>query len=229
MKSKYGTILHFAVGDHKYNIDNYLLTKASSNEMNSYNRFLRESYEPLGFLNHELDKFLPREATNCYFLHYLNDPVGICSLTPVKGIDSVYHKNIEYLKYKHSAASMLEINNVVIAKHLRGSIGVALILYKAVKEVIAREMDMLVGLTRYQTLRYFVEFGATPVYHKPLHLLGKEELNDYIVYYDVKVPEAKSYLEQRFVRFLYQLSVMNRIRKDINTRKKTGIKSMSYP
>ena len=72
---------------------------------------------------------------------------------------------------------------------------------------------MLVGLTRYQTLRYFVEFGATPVYHKPLHLLEKNELNDYIVYYDVKVPEAKSYLEQRFTRFVYQLSVMERIKK----------------
>ena len=108
---------------------------------------------------------------------------------------------------------MMEVNNIILTPDLRGGIGLTLVLYHAALK--AREMgaEMVVGITRYQTLRYFVEAGATPVYHEPLHVLGRTDINDFIIFYDLAAPNALVYLGERAERLFYQLGVLDRIRR----------------
>lgn len=196
----------------KYDIANYAFVPATASEMAEYRRLIEAAYGPLGFINDHAECFLPREGTVCYVLVYRDRIVGSCSLTPVGEADSVYHR---YVPVDGAAerAGMIELNNIILVPELRGGIGLSLILYNSVVTALARGAGVVVGITRYQTLRYFVEAGAIPVAHDPLHLLGRADLNDFIIYYDVQSKEAQVYLRERARRLFGQTAVLGEIRR----------------
>lgn len=198
----------------KFEIANYAFVPASAAHMADYRRLIETTYEPLGFLNDHADCFLPREGTTCYVLTYREQIVGSCALTRVKEDDSIYH---DYLPVdrRDRAVGMIELNNIILIPELRGGIGLALILYNAALTTLAEGSGLVVGITRYQTLRYFVEAGAIPVSHEPLHLLGREDLNDFIIYYDVRSRDSQTYLRERARRLFGQASVLGDIKRRV--------------
>ena len=64
--------------------------------------------------------------------------------------------------------------------------------------------DLLVGITRASLLKSFVKFGLDPAIHEPLHLLGDEKINDFIIYCDFRAPGAVEYMRARTSRVIEQ-------------------------
>lgn len=207
----------FAEDPGKYELENYSFERATAEQMAEYRRLVHAVYEPLGFLNDQAECFLPREGTTCYVLLYRDRIVGSCALTPVADADSVYHRHIPD-GARDGQQAMVELNNIILIPELRGGIGLALILYNCVLTAIAEGSSLVVGITRYQTLRYFVEAGAIPIAHEPLHLLGREDLNDFIIYYDIRSEDARTYIRERARRLFGQASVLSDIRRRLETR-----------
>lgn len=209
----------------KYEMANYAFVPASAAHMVDYRRLIQTTYEPLGFLNDHADCFLPRDGTTCYVLTYRDQIVGSCALTRVRDADSIYY---DYLPVdrRDRAIGMIELNNIILVPGLRGGIGLSLILYNSALTTLAEGSGLVVGITRYQTLRYFVEAGAIPVSHEPLHLLGREDLNDFIIYYDVRSQDSQTYLRERAQRLFGQASVLGDIKRRIqlcSSRRKTTV------
>jgi hypothetical protein len=102
---------------------------------------------------------------------------------------------------------------VILKPSYRGNVALGLLLYEAAKKAWQKNYDYIVGIARHRVLRYFVEFGVIPVLHEPLHLLGKEDLMDFIIYYDTHSANSIQYLEERAKRFFYQEYVMAAIRQ----------------
>jgi len=198
----------------KYVMANYAFVPASAAHMGDYRRLIETTYEPLGFLNDHADSFMPRDGTTCYVLTYRDEVVGSCSLTPVRDTQSIYYQHLP-MDRRDQAIGMIELNNIILVPELRGGIGLSLILYNSALTTLAEGSGLVVGITRYQTLRYFVEAGAIPVSHEPLHLLGREDLNDFIIYYDVRSPDSQTYLRERALRLFGQASILGDIKRRI--------------
>lgn len=204
---------------------NYCFEIASPSQLEHYLELVRETYGPLGFLNDHSDSFMPRNQTRCYVLTYCGDVVGSCSLTPVNEERSLFHGLVPGGD-QQSGAQMIELNNIILIPELRGGIGLALILYHAAVQAWDTGADLVVGITRYQTLRYFVEAGAIPVDHEPLHLLGREDLHDFVIYYDIRTCDARTYLRERARRLFAQartlLNIKNRVTSVSGRKSKTA-------
>lgn len=194
--------------------ENYRFEIASPSQLEKYLELVRETYGPLGFLNDHCDSFMPRRQTCCYVLTYRGDVVGSCSLTPVQDERSLFHRLVPGGD-RQSGTQMIELNNIILVPELRGGIGLALILYHAALQALETGADLVVGITRYQTLRYFVEAGAIPVDHEPLHLLGREDLHDFVVYYDIRTGDARTYLRERARRLFSQAKTLHNIKSRV--------------
>lgn len=200
-------------GEH-YNVEHYLFVEASRAQMRLYYRLVEDTYGPLGFLNDHAGSFMPRKGSSCYVLTYRGDVIGSCSLTEVLDDKSVFHQYIPG-QANSEAGKMMELNNIILVPELRGGVGLALILYHATLVAISKGAELIVGITRYQTLRHFVDAGATPIDHEPLHLLGRDDLHDFIIYYDVRTEDARTYLRERARRLFGQNSVMQGIKSRV--------------
>lgn len=193
---------------------NYRFEIASPAQLEHYLQLVQETYGPLGFLNDHSDSFMPRNQTRCYVLTYCGDVVGSCSLTPVNDEISLFHRLVPGGD-QQGGAQMIELNNIILVPELRGGIGLALILYHAAVQALDTGADLVVGITRYQTLRYFVEAGAIPVDHEPLHLLGREDLHDFVIYYDIRTRDARTYLRERARRLFAQARTLHNIKSRV--------------
>lgn len=188
-----------------------LLEIDTASDAVDYERLLRETYEPLGFMRGE---FLPVAGSRCYKLLYQGALVAIFRLTPVLDSESPYFQLVPgACSADGRHARMVEVNNVVIAAPFRATILLGLLLYHCA--VCARRMggDFVVGLTRYQTLRFFVDFGVVPVDHPPLRLLGQAHLLDFVIYYDTASRESLRYMHERARRYFHQQYVMKSIQQ----------------
>lgn len=178
-----------------------------------YQKLITDTYEPLEFMTERAHTFMPRPHSECFTLDVHGDVVGCCSLTPLKA-GSVFHHVVPCL-LEADPPPTIELNNIILAPELRGDIGLSFLLYEAVKRSIELGYEVIVGLTRYETLRYFVDAGASPVFHEPLHLLDRDDLNDFIVFYDARSAEAKIYLEQRANRLLKDKGILRQIKQKL--------------
>ena len=175
-----------------------------------YDRLLAETYEPLGFMTRE---FLPSERSQRYYVTHGGHVVAIFRLTRVEDPASAYFELVPGAVREGRRAPLAEVNNVVIASPYRASILLGLLLYESAKLAHALECDYVVGITRHQTLRFFVDFGVIPVDHPPLHLLGKPHLLDFVIYYDTRTPASIAYMHERARRYFHQQYVMRNIQE----------------
>ena len=201
--------------------DNYSFVVATPAQLSRYHDLVKMSYGPLGFLNDRADQFMPREGTRCYVLCYLGEVVGSCSLTLVRDRQSIFH-NLIPRQADDQGAEMMELNNIILMPDLRGGIGLALILYHATLAAVEDGAGLIVGITRYQTLRHFVEAGAIPVDHEPLHLLGREDLHDFVIYYDIRSTDARIYLRERARRLFDQALTLRDIKERVTSGRRTA-------
>jgi len=186
-----------------------------------YDRLLREIYEPMGFLRSEI---LPVSGSRRFCVRHGGSVVAIFRLTPVEDADSPYFALVPGARATHGRrARMAEVNNVVIAAPFRATILLGLLLYRSA--IAAHDMgcDFVVGLTRSQTLRFFVDFGVIPVDHPPLRLLGKEYLLDFVIYYDTHSPCSLDYMHERARRYFHQQYVMKNIQQKYLDRAPAGV------
>lgn len=97
-----------------------------------------------------------------------------------------------------------EVINVVIRRPYHGSSAFAVLCGGVAEAAVALGADLLVGITRASLLKSFVKFGLDPAVHEPLHLLGDEKINDFIIYYDFRAPGALEYMRARTSRVIEQ-------------------------
>ncbi len=173
-----------------------------------YEALLAQVYEPLGFMT---DGVLPGRQSRCFVIEYRAAIVAIYRLTEVDDPRSPYHDLLPGDGGHARDLRLLEVNNVVITRPMRSTILLGLMLHAAASWAHAAGYDRIVGMTRYQTLRFFVEFGVVPIDHAPLHLLGRPELKDFAIYYNTRDPESIAYMHERARRWFHQKAVMRAI------------------
>ncbi|HVT36761.1 MAG TPA: hypothetical protein VHE37_14320 [Nevskiaceae bacterium] len=180
------------------------------NDLAQYQRLLEQTYEPLGFM---VSAVLPTAASMQYKVTHCGRIVAIFRLTPVDDGDSAYFHLVPGACADGRPRRLLEVNNVVIASPFRATILLGLLLYESAKAAHRLGYDYVVGITRHQALKFFVDFGVVPVDHPPLRLLGKEHLLDFVIYYDTRSPESIGYMHERARRWFHQQYVLRSIHR----------------
>ncbi|HHX0887810.1 TPA: hypothetical protein ACU6E5_005942 [Pseudomonas aeruginosa] len=194
-----------------YDTGNYSVLEIDRSDrglMKQYENILRQSYETLGFFKPSI---LPGPDTQCFGLFFdgnMEGTLGLC-----EPLDSETKPYLRYLPDIGQRPKLLEATNVVLTPTLRGSIAIGILLRVAATRAIDDGFDFVVGITRYQTLRYFVEFGLVPIDHPPLHLMGRDDVDDWIMYYRTSEESAAAYLKERSDRYFHQQKTMNAIRQ----------------
>lgn len=173
----------------------------------AYDQLLTQTYEPLRFMS---ERVLPTADSQRFLIRYRDRPVAIFRLTEVTDADSPYHRWLP-ADVAGPDARWLEVNNVIVAPEFRATILLGLILYESACHAHRQRYDAVVGVTRLQTLKFFVEFGVVPVDHPPLHLLGRDDLHDFLIYYDTRDREAVDYMHRRARHWFHQQSVLRAI------------------
>lgn len=195
--------------------DFHPLTSAS--DIDAYDELVDKAYRPLQFLDGKAATgFLPSGQTRRYGLYAAGCLRGICALNLVANTDSHFHRHLP--RHLIDGRLMVEMNNVILAKNRDPGPWLALLLYRSVREAIRLGFDLVVGITRFHTLKYFIDSGATPVYHPPLHLLGRQDLSDFIVYYDAADAESVDYLLRHIPRTIDAGATYARIKTDFIKR-----------
>jgi hypothetical protein len=182
----------------------------TADQRRAYEALLQRTYERLAFLD---DKVLPRDHTVRYGLFFDDALVGIAALTEVRDPHSVFFQLIPALTSEGHRVRVAEMTNVIVEPAHRGTIALALLIAGCVEQAAAGGWEYLVGITRFQALAYFVEFGVIPVEHEPLHLLGRRDLLDFVIYYDTHSESSLAYLRERTRRYVHQLGGMHAIRR----------------
>jgi len=179
-------------------------------EFSEYHAFLQAHYEPLGFFCGEV---LPSAESMMFAIRHCGVLAAIFRLTPVSDPRSDYFDLVPGARDDDGAhRRLLEVNNVVIAREFRASIVLGLILYHAACQAHAARYHYVVGINRFEVLRFFVDFGVIPAEHPPLSLLGKEHLQDFVNYYDTSDARSIAYMHERAKRYFHQELVMRSIR-----------------
>ncbi len=190
------------------NVDAYRVDELGGDaDVDAYTRLLAAVYEPLGFMN---ERILPGPQSRAFLVRYRQQVVGIFRLTEVSDTASPYHRWMPTTPGGR-APRWLEVNNVIVAAEFRATILLGLMLYRSACIAQRDGYDAVVGITRWQTLRFFVDFGVVPVEHPPLHLLGRDDLHDFIIYYDTRDPVSVAYMHQRSARWFHQQHVLRRL------------------
>jgi len=190
-----------------HQVENYSFEEFYTPEqIRQYDSLVEQTYRSVGFLD---EKILPRQNTQRYGVTLRGELIGICSLTPVTDENNVFVDVLPEFRKKR----LIELNNVILKPEYRGSVTLGIILYESAKRGWQGNYDYIVGITRFKVLRHFVDFGVVPLLHKPLHLLGKEDLLDFIIYYDTHSPDSIQYMEERAKRYFHQEYVLAAIRE----------------
>jgi predicted GNAT family N-acyltransferase len=191
-----------------YCLDNYTFFEISSKkDIEEYDKLLDVTYSPLGFLD---PKILPKQETMRFGLNFDDELIAICSLTPI--LDNNTNAFSEVVPM-FQGKRLIEMGNVIIKPKFRGNVTLGLLFSNVARYSNRNNYDYVVGITRHKILRHFVDFGVIPVLHEPLHLLGNEDLNDFILYYDTHANESIQYMEERTRRFIYQEYIMASIKE----------------
>ena len=169
-----------------------------------YYRLLTETYEPLGFMTKEI---LPTAESRRFRISHRGKVVAIFRLTAVDEAASPFFDYVPGARGRRLA----EVNNVIVAADFRATILLGYLLYHSALIAHDNGFDFVVGITRHQTLRFFVDFGVIPVDHPPLHLLGKEHLLDFVIYYETRSPQSVAYMHERARRYFHQQYVLKTI------------------
>lgn len=189
----------------RFERERYTVREIEDHEsLGDYRHLIENAYEPLGFMHSDL---LPGPESECFELRYDTRLVAVFRLTPVLCGDSPYFL-LSPFSSKATPKRLLEVNNVVVDTDFRATIVLGLILESCATIAMRREFDYVVGITRQQTLRYFVDFGVIPIDHEPLHLLGREDILDFVIYYDLTSEDSRNYVRQRSIRYFHQQKVM---------------------
>lgn len=192
-----------------------LLPVADAETAETYNELMRDAYEPLGFMT---DCVLPRSDSDCYQIQYDQKMVAVFRLTEVSEQNSYFFSLGHFERRREvSPARLIEVNNVVVQKEFRATIVLGLILQACATIAEERKFDYVVGITRQQTLRYFVDFGVTPIDHEPLHVMGRSDVHDFVIYYDLTTDDSRAYMRQRSKRYFHQQYVMRSIQLKYGT------------
>lgn len=193
-----------------YDLNRYKIIKLDSDcHSQRYHEILAEAYTALGFYRQEV---LPGPDTQCFGLFFDGEMEATFGLTARPYPEgSLFRSRIPSLQ-GDSSANLLEASNVVLSPRVRGGLALGIMLHYIASYAVDRGYDYVVGITRYQTLRFFVEFGLVPVDHDPLHVLGREDIDDWVMYYETRGEAARFYLQERARRFFHQQQVMARIR-----------------
>ena len=202
-----------------YDANFYKVLPIDKREIELYGQYislLKSTHAPLGFFR---ESVLPKEETQCFGLFFNESLEGIFAITPIPDISKTqYFKYIPNLK---SSEKVAELSNVVLRKRFRGSVALGVILYEAAKHAVSGKYFALVGTTRQQTLPFFVDFGVTPVFHEPLHLMGDQSINDFVIYFETNKKESIDYMHTRAERFFQKELVLAKIRMLCSQRQKT--------
>ncbi len=181
----------------------------SRQDRQGYIDLLEKTYRELGFL----EEFVyPRPEAALFDLTFRGQTAGICALTPSDG-ETLFHRLIPAVRGNGRHAKVLELTNAIIAPQFHGSIALGLLLSECAQYSWRNGYDYVAGVVRAQVLRAFVDFGVVPVEHAPLHLLGRSELNDFVVYYDTHSPESIIYMRERTARYCHQKFVLEAIKR----------------
>ncbi len=186
--------------------------------LGDYRHLIENAYEPLGFMYSDL---LPGPESQCFELRYDARLVAVFRLTPVLCADSPYFLLPPFCS-RGAPERLLEVNNVVVDTEFRATIVLGLILENSATIAMRYQYDYVVGITRQQTLRYFVDFGVIPIDHEPLHLLGREDILDFVIYYDLTSEDSRSYVRQRSIRYFHQQKVMRSISLKYGARSRSA-------
>ena len=194
----------------KYQVEHYQVVAVSEEaDLRQYEHFMREAYDPLGFVH---ESIRPAADSRCFRVIYGGQTSAIFRLTAVNDSTSPYFSIVPgALKPNGANASLLEVNNVVVGRTFRATPALGVILRYCARTAAAEGYDFVVGTTRYQTLRYFADFGVNPVDHAPLHLLGRGDLLDFVIFYDTADPVSCQYIELRAKHFFHQQYVLKSI------------------
>ncbi len=183
---------------------------------NEYAEFLKSAYEPLGFM---VDGILPVDGSYCFQLRFEEQLVAVFRLTPVQNSMSPYYTLPQFFTAdQRDVPKLVEVNNVVVRKDFRATIVLGLMLQFCAIEAERRGFDHVVGVTRHQTLRYFVDFGVVPIDHEPWHLLGRPDLHDFVIYYDLTSEASREYMRERSRRYFHQQYVLQSVKLKCGTR-----------
>lgn len=177
-------------------------------QAHAYQSLFAETYRRLGF---PLDKTQAADGAHRYIGRCAGQMASICALQPAEqgsAIALLVQKELGQARQ----GRYLELKNVVVAPAFRGSIALGIMLYECAQIAHRQGYDALIGLTRKQTLRYFVEYGVSPIDHAPLHALGDPQLLDYAIYFDTRSASSVAYMHERSRRYFHQVRVMNAIR-----------------
>lgn len=193
-----------------YDCHSYRVKRIHKNEAGLYSAYiqlLEKAYSPLGFLQ---PKILPKPNALCFGLFFHGGLEGIFAITPISEIDETPY--IDLIPGATRSQRFVEITNVVVQKRVRGAVALRVMLYEAAQFAVTHGYSALVGITRHQTLPFFVDFGATPIFHEPLHLMGDYSINDFAIYFDASNHESIAYMHTRAKRFFEKELVLAKIR-----------------
>lgn len=189
---------------------NYYFHEVNDDSCNRrFEQLLTATYETLRF---PIDKVRSSARATRYALFFRDELAAICALQPVQRGDHIYQAA---LAGGCSAVDprFLEVKNVIVKPEFRGTIAFGHLLYQCAKQAHRADYHALVGITRYQTLRYFVEYGVVPIDHEPLHLLDDPKLLDFVIYFDSSNEDSVRYMHERSKRYFRQVQVMTAIRE----------------
>jgi hypothetical protein len=172
-----------------------------------YIDLLEATYRMLGFL----EEFVyPKPDAVLFELTFREELAGICALTPA-AVESSLLDLIPGGRKNGHHARVLELTNVIVVPSFHGSIALGLLLYGCAYHTWRNGYDFVAGIVREEVLRAFVDFGVVPVDHAPLHLLGRDDLNDFAIYYDTRSPESIVYMHERTQRYCNQKHILRAI------------------
>lgn len=148
---------------------------------------------------------LPPADSRCFRVHYRDELVAMFRLSAVADSASPYYRRVTGAVAEDGGLRRLvEIDHCVIAAAFRDGVLLGLMLQRAMCSAIETGADFIVATAPHQALRLFVDFGAMPVDHPPLPVAGREQALDFVVCYDLRTPESRSYLQERASRYLDQ-------------------------
>ncbi len=190
-----------------------------------YTALLEKTYRPLGFLKPSV---YPSKNSLRHALYFKESMEGIFSITPLEKIaDASYRALVPFLQELPKDARIAEISNVILRKRVRGGVALGVMLYSAARCAVNEKYQALVGLTRFQTLPFFVDFGVSPVFHAPLHCMGDDSINDFAIYFDISSKKSIDYMHIRASKFFEKEFTLARIRANYYQENAFAIREFS--
>jgi len=187
-----------------------------------YRHFLGEVYSKHGYSGAE--HIAPPSFTRLGILAHSGEDgtsrlAGICAVGPAPGpsqdsIVDILEDQVELRGTKVSAATLVELRNFAVSQPFLASPALAMLCCGASTFFTDRAPNVIAyGIVRYGILRSFIAFGPLPAEMEPIHLLGDDGVDDYLIYYDLRGREGVRYLHDRFHHYCLQADKLGRIRE----------------